>query len=261
MKKILNCNGRLLDLSTPAIMGILNLTPDSFHDGNHHLNETDVLKSVESMLNAGADIIDIGGQSTRPGAKRITEKEEWNRIQKYLQKIVSEFPDAILSIDTFYSTVAARSVYSGVSIINDISSGSIDPEIISVAARTKCPYILMHMQGTPETMQQNPHYENVVKEVLDFIVGKISILRDKGITDIVIDPGFGFGKTLNQNYEPLYRGGEVEPTVWNGEPLMHVATIGCRQVREENHAQVEFHLFQRHIDASIGSLRHHIVAR
>ena len=184
-------------------MGILNITPDSFHDGNRYMSESAILKRVESMIQQGADIIDVGGQSTRPGATPISAEEEWSRIGVHLIKLIATFPMAIFSIDTFYSSVARKAIDAGVSVINDVSAGSIDPEIITAAASMRTPYILMHMQGNPRTMQKRPEYKNVVHEVLEFFVSKIDFLTKNGIHDIIIDPGFGFGKTTEQNYELL----------------------------------------------------------
>lgn len=199
----LNCRGSLFDLSTPKIMGVLNLTPDSFHDGGRYLTEKESVTRASEMLNEGADILDIGGQSTRPGAARISSNEEWERVGNAVQTIVKEFPSAILSIDTFYADVAHKALSEGVSIVNDISAGSFDEKIIEVAALHNAPYILMHMQGNPETMQLKPVYSNVINEVLDFFVTKINRLKSAGISDIVLDPGFGFGKTTEHNYSLL----------------------------------------------------------
>jgi dihydropteroate synthase len=203
VKNSLNCSGRLLDLSTPIVMGIVNLTEDSFYDGGKIQNEKALLNHVQFMLEEGAAIIDIGGQSTRPRATRITATEEWNRIEKSLIAMSKNFPDAIFSIDTFYSDVAEKALQNGASIINDISAGSIDERIYSVAAKYHAPYIAMHMQGEPHTMQENPSYENVTTEVLQFFVERIAKSREAGICDIVIDPGFGFGKTVAHNYQLL----------------------------------------------------------
>jgi dihydropteroate synthase len=203
MKKSLNCRGKLLDLSTPAIMGILNLTPDSFYDGGKFQNETSVLNAVEAMLKEGVDIIDIGGQSSRPGALRVPPDEEWNRISSTLLMIADKFPNAILSVDTFYAEVAEKAVRAGASIINDISAGEFDKNMLPFIAKSRVPYIIMHKKGEPENMQENPLYEDVVNEVLSFFIDKVCQLKELGIFDVVIDPGFGFGKTVFHNYSLL----------------------------------------------------------
>ena len=203
MKKSLNCRGKLLDLSTPVIMGILNITPDSFYDGGQITGVDSALSLAESMLKEGATILDIGGQSTRPGAKSINSTEEWKRIGPSLISIKKHFPDAIISIDTFHSQVAKKAVEEGASIINDISAGDFDNEMFSFVLNSQTPYLIMHMQGSPENMQENPQYENVVSEVLNYFIKKVSHLKMMGLNDIIIDPGFGFGKTLENNYSLL----------------------------------------------------------
>ena len=199
----LNCNGRLLELDKPLVMGIINITPDSFYSGSRH-NEYDVLKTAASMLDQGAAILDIGGQSTRPGSQRVSDEEEMRRVLGAVKTISNNFPSAFISIDTFYSSVAKATVGEGASIINDISAGTIDPAMINTVASLKVPYILMHMQGDPQSMQANPVYENVSREVLDFFIAKKNELVQKGINDIIIDPGFGFGKTIAHNFELLH---------------------------------------------------------
>ena len=203
MKKSLNCRGKLLDLSTPAIMGILNITPDSFYDGGQITGVDSALRLAESMLIEGALILDIGGQSTRPGAKSINSTEEWKRIGPSLISIKKHFPDAIISIDTFHSDVAKNAVEEGASIINDISAGEFDKGMFSFVLQRQVPYILMHMKGSPENMQENPQYENVVSEVLNYFINKVSHLKMMGLNDIIIDPGFGFGKTIDNNFSLL----------------------------------------------------------
>lgn len=202
-KKSINCNGMLLDFSTPKVMGIINLTPDSFYYGGKYKDETEIVEGVRQMITDGASIIDLGAQSTRPGAELIHADEEWKRLKSPLKKIRKEFPDIPISVDTFYSSVAKKAVEAGADIINDISGGSMDDKMFEAVAKLKVPYILMHIQGTPQTMQQNPHYENVVKEVMKYFSEKISQLVLLGVHDIIIDPGFGFGKTLEHNYELL----------------------------------------------------------
>lgn len=203
MKKSLNCKGKLLDLSTPVIMGILNITPDSFYDGGQITGVDSALRLAESMLIEGALILDIGGQSTRPGAKSINSTEEWKRIGPSLISIKKHFPDAIISIDTFHSDVAKNAVEEGASIINDISAGDFDKGMFSFVLQSQVPYILMHMKGSPENMQENPQYENVVSEVLNYFINKVSHLKMMGLNDIIIDPGFGFGKTIENNFSLL----------------------------------------------------------
>jgi len=203
VKKTLNCNGRLLDLSTPAVMGILNFTPDSFYDGGRLNNDQSIINTIESMISAGVDIIDIGGQSTKPGSTRISSADEWKRVSGPLQLIRKQFPGIIISIDTFYSEVAKNAIEEGVSIINDISAGEFDSNMHSLVASKKIPYVLMHMKGEPKTMQENPQYDNVTEEVLQFFIHKVHRLKEMGIVDVILDPGFGFGKNVNHNYELL----------------------------------------------------------
>ena len=203
MKFSLNCHGRLVDLSTPAVMAIVNLTPDSFFDGGKFTNEKALLERVEFLLKNGAKILDIGGQSTRPGSEIITEMEEWNRINDAITVILKEFPETILSVDTFYSSVARKAADLGASIINDISGGSMDDKMFTTMAELKLPYVLMHIPGTPETMHKIPEYGNVVLDVWNYFDQKIAQLKSLGVTQIILDPGFGFGKTVEQNYSLL----------------------------------------------------------
>ena len=199
----LECNSKLLDLSTPAIMGILNLTDDSFYDGGQHNSIKKALLQTEKMLDDGAKIIDIGAYSSRPKAKHISHDEEWQRLEKTLQIINKEFPQAILSVDTFRSEIARRCIDNGADIINDISAGNLDPQMFDTVADLNVTYIMMHMQGTPQTMQDNPHYNCIEKEVVNYFLNKVKTLQQKGISKIIIDPGFGFGKTLEHNYQLL----------------------------------------------------------
>ena len=203
MKKSLRCRGKFLDLSTPAIMAILNVTPDSFYDGGKINDKNSILTVAEAMLKEGADILDIGGQSTRPGASRISEIEEWDRIAPALIQIHKNFPDTIISVDTFYSEVAKKAIDEGASIVNDISAGEFDAKMFPFICASQTPYVMLHMQGSPENMQKNPQYDNVVLEVLNFFIKKVSHLRKMGLHDIIIDPGFGFGKNINHNYSLL----------------------------------------------------------
>ena len=191
----------LLDLSTPAIMGILNVTPDSFFDGGKFKGVDAALAQTETMLEEGADIIDIGGMSSRPGASIISADEEMSRVLPVIDAIHKRFADVILSIDTIYSQTAAAAIDAGAGIINDISAGALDANIIQIAIAKKVPYILMHMQGKPQDMQTAPVYDNVVQEVFQFLLTTTRSLEAKGLYDVVIDPGFGFGKTLEHNYQ------------------------------------------------------------
>ncbi|MGI9527943.1 MAG: dihydropteroate synthase [Weeksellaceae bacterium] len=195
--------GKLLDLSKPQVMGILNLTPDSFHDGGQNNDLNSALSRIEKMLKEGATIIDIGGQSTRPGANFLNADEELNVLFPFLNEIIKNFPETIFSIDTFWGKVAQETVDAGVAIVNDVSAGTIDNDMFKIVAALKVPYILMHMQGTPQTMQNNPHYENIVLEVNEFYSTKINELKALGINDIILDPGYGFGKTVQHNYQLL----------------------------------------------------------
>ena len=199
----LNCKGKLLDLSHPIVMGILNLTPDSFYDGGKYNSASVILKQTEKMLEEGATILDIGGMSSRPGAQIIDTEEELQRVIPAIKMILKNFPDTTLSIDTIRSKVAIEAVNHGVSMVNDISAGNLDPEMFQSIANLEVPYILMHMQGKPTDMQQNPAYENVVLEILDFFIGKVGKLRSLGVKDIIIDPGFGFGKEIEHNFRLL----------------------------------------------------------
>ena len=199
----LNCKGRLIVIDRPLVMGIINITPDSFYAGSRLNDQDSILKRFEQMLLEGADMIDIGGQSTRPGSERITEKEELTRVMPAIEKMAKEFPEAIISIDTFYSKVASQSVAAGASLVNDISCGSIDPEMLAVVGTLNVPYVCMHAQGTLQTMQQKPTYENVTREVIDFFISKTDEATQAGINDVIIDPGFGFGKSIRHNLELL----------------------------------------------------------
>lgn len=196
----LNCRGKLLLLDKPLIMGILNITPDSFYEGHIGKNIDDIVSVAEKMLNDGADIIDIGGQSTRPGSKRITAEEELQRVIPVIETVIKKIPKTIISIDTYYSEVAYKAILAGASIVNDISAGNMDEKMIANVAALQVPYIAMHMNGTPENMQNDPQYEDVVKQVLDFFIHKIAECKKAGITDIIVDPGFGFGKTTDHNF-------------------------------------------------------------
>lgn len=184
-------------------MGILNVTPDSFFDGGRYPSEVAVLKQVRKMISEGAGIIDVGGASTRPGAAEVSVREELNRVIPVIKSIKNNFPEAILSIDTWRPAVAVAATEAGASMINDVSAGNLDPEMLETVAGLGVPYVLMHMLGSPETMQQKPHYEHIVNEVLDFFIQKLEILRHLGVRDILLDPGFGFGKTVEHNFQLL----------------------------------------------------------
>lgn len=200
----LNCNGRLLDVSAPRVMGILNVTPDSFYAGSRRQTEEDICKRVHQIMDEGASMIDIGAYSTRPGAEDVPVEEEMRRLRKGLQIIFREYPDAIVSVDTFRADVARMCVEEyGAAIINDISGGTFDPLMFRTVAALRTPYILMHIQGNIQTMQQHPHYDNITKEICMYFAEKVQQLRDLGARDIILDPGFGFGKTVAHNYELL----------------------------------------------------------
>ena len=199
----LNCRGRLLIVDKPIVMGIINATPDSFYAESRHSGVDAVLQQAEQMLKEGAGILDIGGQSTRPGSEKVTAEEELKRVISAIEAIHRQFPGAIISIDTYYSVVAKEAVDAGASIVNDISAGRMDELMIPLVASLQVPYVLMHMKGTPQTMQQSAQYDDVTKEVLDFFISKTAQLRQAGIRDIIIDPGFGFGKTIEHNFELL----------------------------------------------------------
>ncbi|MDQ3111847.1 MAG: dihydropteroate synthase [Bacteroidota bacterium] len=197
------CGNLSLDLSRPVIMGILNLTPDSFYDGGKFNSAENALKHAAEMVADGARIIDIGAVSTRPGAHSVSANEEWERMKAIIPLLRSNFPDTILSVDTYRSGIAEKAVEAGAHIINDISGGTLDDKMFETVGRLNVPYVLMHIKGTPETMQKNPEYENVVEEVKQFFEERIVLLQAAGVKQIIPDPGFGFGKTLEHNYQLL----------------------------------------------------------
>lgn len=199
----IDINGFLMDFSTTKIMGIVNLTPDSFFDGGKLNSIKDILYQCELMLSEGADILDLGAFSSRPGAEMVSEEEELKRLNPALKAIKKEFPKAIISIDTYRSEVAKQSVDIGAHIINDISGGSMDPKMFEFIGKNKVPYVLMHMQNQPKNMQVKPNYKNVVAEVYSYFHDKITLLKLFGALDIILDPGFGFGKNLSHNYQLL----------------------------------------------------------
>lgn len=199
----LNCRGKLLSLESPLVMGILNITPDSFYTSDLKLEEGELVKRVRRMMDEGMDILDIGGQSTRPGSTRINDEEEWLRVEPVLKAVAQHFPELIVSIDTYHWRVAEKALAAGAHIINDISGGDMEPDILRVAGSNHAPFICMHMRGRPETMQQNPVFEDVTAEVIRELAVKTEHCLREGINDIVLDPGFGFGKTVEHNFTLL----------------------------------------------------------
>ncbi len=199
----LNCKGTLVDLSTPKVMGILNLTPDSFFDGGRYQEEDRLLKQAEKLLEDGADFLDLGAFSSRPGAKLITESEEAERLIPALKALVKHFPKVLFSIDTYRSSIAKKAVEEGACMINDISGGKFDEQMFATISDLKVPYVMMHIQGKPENMQDKPTYDNVVKELFIYFKSQLDRLHALGVQDVIVDPGFGFGKTLAHNYQIL----------------------------------------------------------
>lgn len=203
-KQTINCGGELIDLSEPKIMAILNITPDSFYDGGKHASLKDIKAHVHQMIEDGADIIDVGAYSSRPGAKDVSAEEELERLNPVLEMLRKDFYKLIISVDTFRSDVAQRVVEDfQVDIINDISAGDLDEEMFQTIAQLQVPYIMMHMQGTPQNMQNNPQYKNVVQEIMKYFSKKIDALKLLGVNDVIIDPGFGFGKSVDHNFQLL----------------------------------------------------------
>lgn len=203
VKSTLNIDGDIFHFDQPKVMGILNITPDSFYEGSRIDEEKELLSKAEQMLNEGANFLDIGGYSTRPGAEDVNAKEEERRVCTAIALIKREFSEAIISIDTFRSSVAIAAVSSGASIINDVSGGNLDSKMYDTVVDLKVPYILMHMRGTPQTMKGLAHYDDLIVEVYQELYNKVQILYKKGISDVIIDPGFGFAKTITHNYEIL----------------------------------------------------------
>ena len=201
----INCKGQLIDLASPKVMGILNVTPNSFFDGGKYKTESVILSQVGKMLTDGATFIDVGAYSSKPSAEFVSEKEELNRIVPVLNLILEKFPDCLISIDTFRSEVAKVCLENGAAIINDISAGNLDDKMLETIAKYNVPYIMMHMRGTPQTMQKMTNYDNIVKEMLFYFSERVAKARSYGINDLIIDPGFGFAKTLEQNYEVLQK--------------------------------------------------------
>jgi dihydropteroate synthase len=202
-KITLNSKGNLIDLSQPAVMAILNLTPDSFYSQSRVKNNDEALKRTANFIQEGAQFIDIGAYSSRPGATHVSEAEELERLLPIVEVIAKEFPNTLISIDTFRAKVAEAAILSGAHLINDISAGSLDEAMFDTVAKLQVPYIMMHMKGTPQNMQENPTYENITSEVLTYFIEKLNHLRKLGIKDIIIDPGFGFAKTIDHNYKLL----------------------------------------------------------
>lgn len=203
--RYINVNGSLLDLSQPRVMGILNVTPDSFYAGSRTQTEAEIVRRVKQIVSEGAAIIDIGAYSSRPNADNVSAREEMERLRMGLKILFEIQPDAVVSVDTFRADVARMCVEEyGVAIINDIAAGEMDANMFHTVAALNVPYIMMHMQGTPQSMQQHPHYDNLLKEVFLYFARKVQQLRDLGVKDIILDPGFGFGKTMEHNYELLF---------------------------------------------------------
>lgn len=268
----LNCRGKLLCLEEPVVMGIINTTPDSFFAGSRAKSVDDILFAAEKKINEGAAILDIGGQSTRPGSEQITVGEELKRVMPAVEAIARNFPEQILSIDTFYSHVARAAVEAGADIVNDVSAGTIDNELISTVASLGSPYVLMHMPGSPRTMQANAGYKNVTLEVFDFLNLKLEALTRAGINDIIVDVGFGFGKTAAHNFQllrelsyfrqlgrPLMVGLSRKATIYrtlgisaeealNGTTVMHTIALmngaGILRVHDVKEARQAIRLFQ-----------------
>lgn len=203
-KRIINCRGKYLDISIPKIMGILNITPDSFYDGGKYMEVKSIMARVDQLISEGAEIIDVGASSSRPGADHISEKEELRRLISALDPIRKKYPDHLLSVDTFRASIAKKLVNEfGVNVINDISGGQLDPKMHATVAKLQIPYIIMHMPGTPANMQSMTKYKDLINDIIDFLGTQIDSLKQKGLNDIIIDPGFGFGKTIEQNYQLL----------------------------------------------------------
>ncbi|HEY6975888.1 MAG TPA: dihydropteroate synthase [Chitinophagaceae bacterium] len=199
----LNCRGRLLTFPGAIVMGVINVTPDSFYTGSRKITINDALQKAEQMIAEGAAILDIGGQSTRPGSIKTEPEDEAKRVIPVIDAIHKHFPDTIVSVDTFYASIAEQSVQAGASVINDVSGGHFDGAMLSTIADLKVPFVCMHIKGTPQNMQQNPVYENVTREIADYFIERLEKCRKAGIHDVIIDPGFGFGKTITHNFQLL----------------------------------------------------------
>ena len=205
-----NCKGRLLVVDKPLVMGIINTTPDSFYEGSRFMDMHDILRQAEQMLRDGADILDIGGQSTRPGSSQIGAAEEMDRVIPAIETIALHFPDAIISIDTYHAQVAQKAIDAGASIVNDISGGNFDADMLKTVGSLGVPYVCMHTKGTPDNMQQHAVYDDVTREVLDHFINRIDQCRKAGIKDVIVDPGFGFAKTIRHNFELLRNLGALQ---------------------------------------------------
>lgn len=199
----INCKGNLIDLTSPKVMGILNITPNSFFDGGKYTDENSVLQQVEKMLVDGATFIDVGAYSSKPNAEFVSENEEISRLIPVIELILKNFPETLISVDTFRATVAKKAIENGACIVNDISAGSLDENMMQTVAKLQVPYIMMHMKGNPQTMQSLAQYENIVKEMLFYFSEKVAQARSFGINDLIVDPGFGFAKILEQNFEVM----------------------------------------------------------
>lgn len=273
----LNCKGKLLATDTPLVMGIINVTPDSFYAGSRQQEIDAIIAKAGKMISEGAEIIDIGGQSTRPGSQRITARQEMERVLPAISAILEKFPSAILSVDTYHAAVAQRAVNAGAAIVNDISAGNMDPDMIPVVAGLRVPYVCMHMTGTPEAMQANPTYENITLGIMDFFIEKIDQCRHAGIIDVIIDPGFGFGKSIAQNFillkemhtftvleKPVMAGLSRKSTIWktlgispeealNGSTVMHTLALqngaNILRVHDVKEAKEAITLYQRYLQA------------
>ncbi|MEO0570373.1 MAG: dihydropteroate synthase [Bacteroidota bacterium] len=196
----INCKGKLIDLSAPKVMGIVNVTPDSFYDGGKHKNPDAILKHTEKMLNEGATFVDIGAYSSRPGAKDVQEDEELDRILPVVNLILTEFPEALISVDTFRSRVAKKCLQVGTALVNDISGGHLDTEMMNVLSEFQVPYVAMHMKGTPQNMKDKTEYDDILKEMMSYFSHIVEVSRAKKLNDLIIDPGFGFSKTTSQSF-------------------------------------------------------------
>lgn len=199
----INCKGKLIDLSQPKVMGIINATKDSFYKGFLSEGLDKMLTIAENMLEQGATFIDVGGQSTRPESEKLTAEKELENVLPFIQELLEKRPDTLISIDTYYASVAKAAVEAGACMVNDVSAGNMEEAMLQTVAELKVPYVAMHMKGTPQNMQQNPVYENVTQELIDFFITKIEDCKNAGILDVIIDPGFGFGKTAKHNFEIL----------------------------------------------------------
>ena len=201
----INCNGQLIDLSRPKVMGILNITPNSFYDGGKYKEEEAIVNQVGKMLDEGATFIDIGAYSSKPSAEFVSEEEEINRLLPIIKLLIDKFPTILLSVDTFRSEVAKKAVENAVVIVNDISAGMLDDKMIETVSKLQVPYIMMHMRGNPQTMQSLTDYDDITKEMIFYFSERINEARSFGLNDIIIDPGFGFAKTIDQNYEVMQK--------------------------------------------------------